>query len=76
MKIMILGANGFIGRRILKRLAPKHQVMACSLHQDILPEESYRFEVIDGKLTPQDANNHCFDALRYAYRYHAITVGA
>ena len=47
MKIMILGANGFIGRRILKRLAPKHQVMACSLHQDILPEESYRFEVID-----------------------------
>ena len=44
---MILGANGFIGRRILKRLAPKHQVMACSLHQDILPEESYRFEVID-----------------------------
>ena len=47
MKIMILGANGFIGRRILKRLAPKHQVVACSLHQDILPEESYRFEVID-----------------------------
>ena len=47
MKIMILGANGFIGRRILKRLAPKHQVMACSLHQDIMPEESYRFEVID-----------------------------
>lgn len=36
---------------------------------------NYRFEVIDGKLTPQDANNHCFDALRYAYRYHAITVG-
>ena len=47
MKIMILGANGFIGRRILKRLSPKHQVMACSLHQDIMPEENYRFETID-----------------------------
>jgi phage terminase large subunit len=37
---------------------------------------NYRFEVIDGKLTPQDANNHCFDALRYAYRYYTITAGA
>ena len=47
MKIMILGANGFIGRRILNRLAPKHQVMACSLHQDIMPEGGYHFETID-----------------------------
>ena len=47
MKIIILGANGFIGRRILNRLYPSHQVLACSLHPDILPEESYRFETID-----------------------------
>ena len=47
MKIIILGANGFIGRRILNRLYPNHQVLACSLHPDILPEEGYRFETID-----------------------------
>ena len=47
MKIIILGANGFIGRRILNRLYPSHQVLACSLHPDILPEEDYRFETID-----------------------------
>ena len=44
---MILGANGFIGRRILNRLYPNHQVLACSLHPDISPEEGYRFETID-----------------------------
>ena len=47
MKIMILGANGFTGRRILKRLAPRHQVMACSLHPDILPEEGYQFQTLN-----------------------------
>ena len=47
MKIIILGANGFIGRRILNRLYPSHQVLACSLHPDIMPEEDYRFETID-----------------------------
>ena len=47
MKIIILGANGFIGRRIQNRLYPSHQVLACSLHPDILPEEGYRFETID-----------------------------
>ena len=47
MKILILGANGFTGRRILKRLAPNHQVMACSLHPDILPEEGYQFQTLN-----------------------------
>ena len=47
MKIMILGANGFTGRRILKRLSSKHQVLACSLHLDILPEEGYEFHILD-----------------------------
>ena len=47
MKIMILGANGFTGRRILKRLSSKHQVLACSLHPDILPEEGYDFHILD-----------------------------
>ena len=47
MKIIILGANGFTGRRILKRLSTNHQVVACSLHPDILPEEGYHFETLD-----------------------------
>ena len=47
MKIMILGANGFTGRRILRRLSFKHQVLACSLHPDILPEEGYEFHILD-----------------------------
>lgn len=47
MKIIILGANGFTGRRILKRLSPKHQVLACSLHPDILPEEGYQFKTLN-----------------------------
>ena len=47
MRIIILGANGFTGRRILKRLSPNHQVMACSLRPDILPEEGYQFKTLD-----------------------------
>ena len=47
MKIIILGANGFTGRRILKRLVPRHQVMACSLHPDILQEKGYQFQTLD-----------------------------
>ena len=47
MKIIILGTNGFTGRRIMKCLAPSHQVMACSLHPDILPEEGYQFQTLN-----------------------------
>ena len=46
---MILGANGFTGRRILRRLTQRkeHTLFACSLHPDILAEEGYRFETLD-----------------------------
>lgn len=57
MKIVIIGANGFTGRRILRHLAPKHEVTACSLHADIHPEEGYRFETLDV------LNNESVDAL-------------
>ena len=45
MRIMILGANGFSGRRILQHLIHKqeYELLACSLHKDILPEEGYQF---------------------------------
>ena len=47
MKIVIIGANGFTGRRILSSLKDKHEVIACSRHADILPEEGYYFKQLD-----------------------------
>lgn len=47
MKILILGTNGFTGRRILQRLVTHHSVMACSLHPDILSEEGYEFQTLN-----------------------------
>ena len=49
MRIIILGANGFTGRRILKRLIQRqeHTILACSMHLDILPEEGYHFQTLD-----------------------------
>lgn len=47
MKIILFGANGFTGRRVLKHLSLNHQVMACSLHPDILPEKGYQFQILD-----------------------------
>ena len=49
MRIMTLGANGFTGRRILQHLIHKQEydLLACSLHKDILPEEGYQFYELD-----------------------------
>ena len=49
MRIIILGANGFTGRRILKRLIQRqeHTILAYSMHLDILPEEGYHFQTLD-----------------------------
>lgn len=45
-KIIVIGANGFTGRRILNDLSnnPLYQVTGCSLHEDICPRSGhYRF---------------------------------
>lgn len=45
-KIIVIGANGFTGRRILNDLSrnPLYQVTGCSLHEDICPRSgNYRF---------------------------------
>lgn len=44
-KILVIGANGFTGRRILDDLAAnkEYTVTGCSLSEDIRPGESYRF---------------------------------
>lgn len=44
--ILITGANGFIGRRLLDDLSdrPHYEVTGCSLHDDICPgSDAYRF---------------------------------
>lgn len=53
MKTLIIGANGFIGRRILQYLScrKKYELTGCSLHPDIRPADHYRF-------VQADINNH------------------
>ena len=45
MKILIIGANGFTGRRILQDFSKNtnYKLYACSLHTDIHPENGYEF---------------------------------
>lgn len=53
MEILIIGANGFTGRRILHNLSLKdsYQLTGCSLHGDIAPGGNYHF-------VQADINNH------------------
>ena len=51
-KVLIIGANGFVGRRILKHLTGKeYDLTAVSLHADIQPQPGYRFVKADVKQT-------------------------
>lgn len=46
LSILLTGANGFIGRRLLDDLSdcPHYEVTGCSLHEDICPgSDAYRF---------------------------------
>ncbi len=47
--ILIIGANGFTGRRILEDLVKqqKYNLTGCSLHTDILPGAGYNFIAAD-----------------------------
>lgn len=49
MKILVIGANGFTGRRILDHLAGKaaYQVIGSSLHPDICPDSHHYFVQAD-----------------------------
>ena len=49
MKTLIIGANGFTGRRILQYLSRqgKYELTGCSLHGDILSGDNYRFVQAD-----------------------------
>ncbi len=49
MRIIVFGANGFVGRRILQRLVAQgeHEVLAVSRSEDLLPTEGYEFAQLD-----------------------------
>ena len=49
MRILILGANGFVGRRILQQLAQcdNHSLTASSLRPDLCPGPGYEFVETD-----------------------------
>lgn len=53
MKTLIIGANGFTGRRILQQLSllGEYELTGCSLHKDIQPADNHRF-------VQADINNH------------------
>lgn len=48
-KILIIGANGFTGRRVLDSLSENEacEVVGCSLHPDIRPGEKHTFVRVD-----------------------------
>lgn len=41
--VVIIGANGFTGRRILNDLSTQYNVTGCSLRGDIQPSDTHRF---------------------------------
>jgi dTDP-4-dehydrorhamnose reductase len=61
MNILVLGANGFVGRRLLTRITQgqAHNVLACSQRQDINPQPGYRFLVLD--ITETAKLTQCLD---------------
>lgn len=63
-KVIIIGANGFVGRRILKRLGSSGNFMltALSFHADIFPESYYRF--IKNDMTDKKAISRIFNDIR------------
>lgn len=54
MKILVIGANGFVGRKALLSFAEsgEHEILACSRGEDIAPGKGYEFRRVD--LTKED----------------------
>lgn len=71
MKTLIIGANGFTGRRILQHLSSqgKYELTGCSLHEDIQPADHYRY-------VQADINNHPAIARLIDEVHPAIVINA
>ncbi len=65
-KILIVGANGFTGRRILDTLAGKteYQVTGCSLHADIHPHADCNYRFLQTDIRDDAAVLHLFEEVR------------
>ena len=63
MRIWVVGANGFTGRRVLSCLSGtgKYEVMGCSLRPDILPGSG------DYSFVQMDINNYVYPGCRDKY---------
>lgn len=65
-KILIVGANGFTGRRILDTLSDKadYRVTGCSLHADIRPHADSRYRFVQADIREEAAVRRLFEELR------------
>ena len=63
-KILITGANGFTGRRMLMRYAncDAYQLIGCSLRPDLYPSDGYQFMQLD--ITDKNAVRAAIDIVR------------
>ena len=64
MKILIIGANGFTGRRILDTFSSdsRYELTGCSLHADIRPDDRHRF--VQADINDHVAMAALFDEIR------------
>lgn len=65
-KILIIGANGFTGRQLLKDLSVHEQynVTGCSLHSDILPTDTMNYQFIETDIRNETAVKHLFEEIQ------------
>ena len=76
MRIAVLGANGFIGRRILQRLAGlgAHTLLGVSRQPDLLPSSGYRFEQVD--LCQREAVEELLDRFRPEVVFNTVAMSS
>lgn len=64
--ILIIGANGFTGRRILNELSrlEQYNTTGCSLHPDILPDNEKKYHFIETDIRDKAAAKKLFEDVR------------
>ncbi|WP_294475371.1 SDR family oxidoreductase [uncultured Bacteroides sp.] len=64
--VLIIGANGFTGRQILKDLSDKqqHNVTGCSLHSDILSDTKGNYRFIETDIRDGISVKHLFEEVQ------------
>lgn len=64
--VLIIGANGFAGRQILKDLSDNKQYMVtgCSLHSDIDPDDKGNYCFIEADIREVSSMKHLFEEVQ------------